>query len=145
VVSHDGTEVQLNLLDCPGNADLGENDAFLDVLGRGYPRATPGRIDELVSDPDTGQLLVRATAASAGGELVVWTPTADGPAHRVVVEGLVDVQEHAVAGGRIVTARVAAPGAYQLVVGPAGAPPVAPPAPPAPPADPVTAPPAFTG
>jgi endoglycosylceramidase len=142
VVADEGTSVQLNLLDCPGNVDLGANDAFLDVLGRGYPRAAPGRIDELVSDPDTGRLLVRATAPAAGGELVVWTPTADGPDHRVIVEGLVDVQEHVVPGGRIVTATVAAAGAYQLVIGPVTA---VPPAPPAPPADPVAAPPAFTG
>jgi endoglycosylceramidase len=151
VVSHDGTEVQLNLLDCPGNVDLGPNDAFLDVLGRGYPRAAPGSIDELVSDPATGRLLVRATATAAGGELVVWTPTADDPEHRVVVEGLVDVRQHAVPGGRIVTARVVAPGAFQLEIAPGAAaptePPVppAPPAAPAPPADPVTAPATYAG
>ena len=108
----------LNLLGCPGNVDLGPNDAFLDILGRGYPRATPGRLVQLRSDPAPALMKVEATAAEAGGELVVWTPTADDADHRVHVLGLTDVVEHAVAGGRIITATVAAAGAYALWIGP---------------------------
>ncbi|MCB0971073.1 MAG: hypothetical protein KDA97_06085, partial [Acidimicrobiales bacterium] len=99
------------------NEDLGPNEAFLSILGRGYPRAAPGRIDELVSDIDTGWLKVRASAAEAGGELVVWTPTADDGDHRIHVEGLEEVREHVVEGGRIVTATVATAGPYALWVG----------------------------
>lgn len=117
VVAPSGTSTHLNLLGCPGNDDLGANDSFLDILGRGYPRATPGRIDELRSDVDTGWLKVKATAATAGGELVVWTPTANDAAHAVHTVGLTDVTEHPVEGGRIVVARVASPGTYVLWVG----------------------------
>ena len=117
VVAPGGTQVHLNLLGCPGNDDLGPNDAFLDILGRGYPRATPGTFVELRSDPDTGLLKVKATVAEAGGELVVWTPTVDDAEHHVVSNGLVDVVEHPVAGGRIITATVAAAGTYALWVG----------------------------
>ncbi len=117
VVAPTGTETHLNLLGCPGNVDLGPNDAFLDILGRGYPRAAPGRLTEVRSDPAGGSLKVVATAAEAGGQLVVWTPTVAGPDHEVHVLGLTDVEETAVPGGRLVTATVAAPGRYVLWVG----------------------------
>jgi endoglycosylceramidase len=115
VVAPGGTSTHLNLLGCPGNVDLGPNDAFLDILGRGYPRAAPGRLTEVRSDVATGQLTVRATATEAGGELVVWTPTTDEVPIWAV--GLTDVTAHEVEGGRIVTGTVAAPGAYALWVG----------------------------
>ncbi len=114
VVAPGGTSTHLNLLGCPGNVDLGPNEAFLDVLGRGYPRAAPGRLTEVRSDVDTGQLTVRATTEDAGGRLVVWTPTTDLPIWAV---GLADVTATAVEGGRIVTGTVAAPGAYALWIG----------------------------
>ncbi len=119
VVSPDVVETHLNLLQCPGNTDLGPNDAFLDVLGRAYPRATPGRVTSLRSDPDTGVLTVEAhaDAVAVGRELVVWTPTSDDAAHRVATRGLTDVRQTAVPGGRIITARVAAAGDYVLVIG----------------------------
>ena len=113
----------LNQLGCPDNTDLGPTDAFLDIVGRGYPRAAPGRLDAVRSDPDTGELEVRATAPSAGGRLVVWTPTADDRDHRVGHEGLTDVVEHPVTGGRIITATVEAAGGYLLHIGPGAEPP----------------------
>ncbi len=117
VVAPTDVSTHLNLLQCPGNEDLGPNDAFLDILGRGYPRAAPGRLSLLTSDPGTGRLHVVADADEAGGELVVWTPTAADADHQVHVEGLTDVVETEVDGGRIITATVAAPGAYVLWVG----------------------------
>jgi endoglycosylceramidase len=118
VVPPDGVETHLNLLQCPGNVDLGPNDAFLDIVGRGYPRATPGRLDSVTSDIETGRLEVRGTTATAGGRLVVWTPTTDGRDHRVSEEGLTDVVEHPVPGGRIVSATVREAGSYLLRIGP---------------------------
>jgi endoglycosylceramidase len=112
-----GDVVHLNTLRCPGNQGRGQTDAFLRVLGRAYPRATPGTLDQLVSDPVTGRLDLAATAVEAGGELVVWTPTADGPDHRITTTGLVGISQRAVPGGRIITATVAAPGAYSLRIG----------------------------
>jgi hypothetical protein len=75
---------------------------------------------ELRSDPTTGHLAVkgRAGAADAGEELVVWTPTAAGGLP-LTARGLVDVVSHPVAGGRLITATVAAPGDYALFLGPA--------------------------
>ncbi len=112
-----GDVMHLNTLRCPGNQDRRPTEAFLRVLGRAYPRATPGTLDQLVSDPDTGRLEVVATATAAGGELVVWAPTADDAAHRVTTTGLVAVSQRAVPGGRIITATVAAPGPYSLHIG----------------------------
>jgi endoglycosylceramidase len=122
VVSYSGTSTQLNLLGCPDNVDLGPNDAFLDIVGRGYPRAAPGRLVEVRSDPDTGLMQITASAATSGGELVVWTPTDCGPDHLVHVAGLTDVVQHEVDGGRIITATVASPGTYTLWVGESNAP-----------------------
>lgn len=114
-----GVSTHLNLLGCPGNVDQGPNDAFLDILGRGYPRATPGKIKKLTSDPATGLMRVDANVGAPGGQLVVWTPTVDDAGHRVNTTGLTDVVAHEVAGGRIVTATVAAGGDYALWIGPA--------------------------
>lgn len=108
----------LNRLGCPGNVDLGPTEQFLSVLSRAYPRATPGRITSLTSDPTTGRFDLAANAPEAGGTLVVWTPTVDGPDHRVTVEGLGHVVEHQVPGGRLITARVQAAGAYALHIAP---------------------------
>lgn len=110
-------EVHLHRLGCPGDVDLGPTAEFMRVLGRGYPRSTPGRLDRLVSDPDTGHLLVEATATEAGGTLVVWTPTGDAT-HRVTLEGLRDLQPTGADGGRILRATVDKAGAYTLRVDP---------------------------
>ncbi|WP_421119192.1 glycoside hydrolase family 5 protein [Aquihabitans daechungensis] len=119
VVAPDDVSTHLNLLQCPDNEDLGPNDDFLDILGRGYPRAAPGRLTEVRSDVATGRLVVTATATEAGGELLVWTPTADDADHHVSVEGLTGVVETEVDGGRLITAIVEAEGDYALRIGPA--------------------------
>jgi endoglycosylceramidase len=119
VVAPTGPSIHLNQLGCPGNTDLGPTHAFLDILGRGYARATPGRITQLVSDPKTGHLKVKATVAKPGGTLEVWSPTSDDAAHPINVFGLTDVVSHPVDGGRIITATVAVPGTYALWIGPA--------------------------
>lgn len=112
-----GEVVQLNPVSCPGDVDLGPDQDFLLVLGRAYPRAAPGRITSLVSDPDTGAMTVSAEGGPNGDELVVWTPTATAT-HAVVVDGLADVVERTVGTGRLVTARVAGDGTYQLAIEP---------------------------
>lgn len=118
VVAPTDISTHLNRLQCPGNDDLGPTDEFLQILDRSYPRATPGRLTALRSDPATGFMKVTATAKAAGGQLVVWTPTADDADHPVNVAGLTDVVSHEVDGGRIVTATVAAAGTYTLWIGP---------------------------
>jgi endoglycosylceramidase len=120
VTAPTGESTHLNRLGCPGNVDLGPTDAFLDVLGRAYPRTTPGRITSLTSDPASGAFALHAAAGAgdAGHQLVVWTPTTGDASHAVSVDGLTDVQVHTVPGGRIVTATVTSAGAYALFIGP---------------------------
>ncbi len=109
--------VHLNRLGCPGDIDLGQTEEFVQALGRGYPRATPGRLVSLSSDPVSGLLMVEATASDAGGELVVWTPTTEAT-HHVALVGLSDLRTLDVSGGRVLFATVDAPGAYSLRVEP---------------------------
>jgi len=104
----------LHQLQCPGSEDLGPTEPFLEVLGRGYPRVAPGRIQTLTSDGATGVLTVEATDAKAGAELVVWTPT--DAANPVELDGLTDLAELVVPGGRILTATVETDGPYRLTV-----------------------------
>ncbi len=110
-------DTQLHRLGCPGNIDLGPTEEFLDVLGRGYPRASPGRITSLVSDPASGQADLVADTGASGGQLVMWTPTPDDPAHAAQGENLTNIASFAVEGGRIITATVASGGCYALHVG----------------------------
>jgi endoglycosylceramidase len=114
VVAPGGTSVQLNLLGCPANTDLGPNDAFLDVLGRAYPRATPGRLHTLASDPDTEQLdvVATATAGDVGQQLVAWIP--DDQPLQLRAENLTGLAATAVPGGHLVTATVSTEGCYAL-------------------------------
>jgi endoglycosylceramidase len=119
------TEDQVHLVrrTCPGDTDAGPTEEFLSILGRAYPRAAPGRIAELVSDPATGALTVRGTGAGPGVELVVWLPdpaeNAPGAAAVAVepttTDGLDDVTVDQVDGGRILTATTTAAD-YTLVV-----------------------------
>ncbi len=97
-------QVHLNVLACPGDIDEGPNEDFLTVLGRGYPRAAPGRIVELESDPEAGRLVVVADRAPVGDEVVVWTPTG-ADSHEITLTGLGDLEQTEVDGGRILTAR----------------------------------------
>jgi endoglycosylceramidase len=147
VVAPTGEQTHLNRLGCPDNTDLGPTDAFLRVLGRGYPRATPGRLASLRSDPDTGRLEVHATAGTGdvGQEIVVWTPTPDDAQHRVTAQGLHDVVVEDVPSGRLITATVSGSGHYALGVGVALPEPPTPAEPTAAPATPVPATPRFTG
>ena len=111
--------IHLHGLGCPGDVDLGPTAAFVKVLGRGYPRAAPGRLTSLTSDPDSGRLVVRATATEAGGELVVWTPTSEAT-HTISMTGLRDLTAyditHDTGGGRVLVATVADAGSYSLEV-----------------------------
>jgi endoglycosylceramidase len=109
------TSRHLNALECPGNKDLGPTAEFMDVLGRAYPRAAPGRIAMLTSDAATGAFALEAASAPAGETLIVWTPT-PATTHRVTGTGLGDIVEHAVPGGRMITAVVTTGGAYALRV-----------------------------
>ena len=103
----DGRVVQLNFVDCPGDRDGGPNEPFLRIVGRAYPRAAPGELTELRSDPATGALVVAGTTGAdpgvaPGAELVVWVPGTYAPIARV--EGLGEPTVTPVDGGAYVTA-----------------------------------------
>ncbi len=109
------TVVHLNSLACPGDIDLGPTEPLFRVFSRGYPRAAPGRLQSLESDPETGRLDVRATVDTPGGELIVWTPTA-AETHDVVLDGPADLRTFPVGDGRVLVATVDAAGDYGLSV-----------------------------
>ncbi|MBO0730918.1 MAG: cellulase family glycosylhydrolase, partial [Acidimicrobiaceae bacterium] len=48
--------IEYNIILCPGNRDAGPDPLWQPVLTRSYPRAAPGRLLSLVSDPTTGDL-----------------------------------------------------------------------------------------
>jgi endoglycosylceramidase len=112
-----GRVVQLNFVDCPGDRDGGPNESFLRIVGRSYPRAAPGELTEVVSDPATGALRVAGTTQAGGrrGELVVWLRGDDDP--EIDVSGLSRPRVTPVDGGAYVTARPTG-GAYRLTIGP---------------------------
>ncbi|MDQ2677813.1 MAG: glycoside hydrolase family 5 protein [Actinomycetota bacterium] len=108
------TEDQIHLITraCPGHDDeANDRDAhvtgeFLSILGRAYPRAAPGHLTELESDPASGHLRVRGTDAAVGPELVVWLPDRGDatPLAPTTTEGLDEVELLDVPGGRRLTA-----------------------------------------
>lgn len=110
-----GQQIHLHGVGCPGDKDLGPTEPLLRVVRRGYPRVTPGRISLLTSDADTGALHVEAQGAKAGARLTLWTPTA-ASGHAVTAVGVLDLQEHPVSGGRVLTGTVAADGSWSLQV-----------------------------
>ena len=105
----------LHAFDCASNEDLGSTEAFLRILGRGYPRVTAGRIQRLESNPYTGRLILEGQAFSAGQELVVWTPTTE-DTHQITVEGIEEVKISSVEGGRIIRGIASQAGLYTLSV-----------------------------
>jgi endoglycosylceramidase len=116
----DGRVVQLNFVDCPGDRDGGPNDDVLRIVGRAYPRAAPGELTELRSDPDTGELVVAGTTDTGGSPdagLVVWAPGTDAPVAEV--EGLTEPIVTPVDGGAYLTATTTG-GAYRLEIAGAG-------------------------
>jgi endoglycosylceramidase len=65
---------------CPGDEDLGPVVGFATVLSRTYPRAAPGRLTLLESDPETGAARIEGKVDGEGDEAVVdlWVPERTG-------------------------------------------------------------------
>lgn len=100
-------QVQLNDVSCPGDVDAGPNVELLRVAGRAYPRAAPGRLTDLRSDPVAREVTVRGVIEddlASGGDLVVWVPGEERP--RVDGTGLGEPRLTAVTGGWYVTVEV---------------------------------------
>ena len=99
------------------DTDIGPTAEFLRILGRAYPRAAPGHVTALTSEPGSGGISVSGSAADAGGQLVVWVPAVGGSAGAGprTTTGLEGVDLTTVQGGRILTAS-ATGGDWTLVV-----------------------------
>ncbi|TXH06314.1 MAG: glycosidase [Nevskiaceae bacterium] len=102
------TVVQLKLIGCPGDVDLGFVQANAQAMSRSYPRAAPGQLQQLSSDVATGEA---ALSGNGTGTLELWLPERIGkPA--ISGSGLGAPALQAVPGGFI--ARIPVSGAYSL-------------------------------
>jgi endoglycosylceramidase len=97
-------QFHLHTLRCPEGEDEGITPEYAVVLSRSYPRAAPGRLTELTSDPDarTARLAGRADGS---GELEVWVPDGGHGEPTIGGENLADVEATAVEGGWLVHAQ----------------------------------------
>lgn len=131
---------------CPGDVELGIPDEFATILSRPYPRAAPGVITALTSNPQASTLHLEASAGDASGQAAeLWVPDRGRGAPRVTGTGMVGTPRlRPVAGGWRVS--VAVEGNYVIDVEPARMPDTPPNAAPRP-VSPTTAPPnlATTG
>ena len=102
---------------CPGDVELGIPPQFGTVLSRSYPRAAPGVLRSLVSDPATGGLRLSGQALGASGAaatLDLWVPDRGLGAPVVTGTNVSNVVARPVSGGWRVTA--SATGLYSVVV-----------------------------
>ena len=100
----------LHAFDCASNEDLGSTEAFLRILGRGYPRVTAGRIQRLESNPYTGRPILRPRRSRW------WSGLYNGDTHQITVEGIEEVKILSVEGGRIIRGIASQAGLYTLNV-----------------------------
>jgi len=101
-------------LACPSDTAVGIAPAFQQILGRAYPRAVPGTLQSLTSDPATGTLHLAGDAGSNPGVIDLWVPALGGGPPVVSGTNISATRTVSVPGGYRVTARTA--GAYQLSV-----------------------------
>lgn len=87
---------------CPSNEDLGPVEEFATILSRVYPRAAPGRLTKLVSDPATGAALIEGEAEPGGVDANVvdlWVPGSAETPPTVAGRGVLDSDVTVVPGG----------------------------------------------
>lgn len=104
--------VVFNRYSCPGSHYEGPVEPRAKILSRAYPRAAPGRLQSLSSDPGTGRL--RLTGRGQG-TIDLWVPKTTHGRPLVTGSGLGRARIRGSAGGW----RVAVParGQYQLALG----------------------------
>ena len=103
----------LHAFQCGDEVDLGATEAFLKILGRGYPRVAAGRIRSLESDPYSGDFHMEGETLSNNQELVIWSPTT-AETHTINVEGIENIQTAAIDGGRFIMGTMSQPELYTL-------------------------------
>ncbi|MBW6439166.1 glycoside hydrolase family 5 protein [Actinoplanes hulinensis] len=92
------TSGNLVAVDCRTGASTPPPEGFARPLSRAYPRALPGRLESLTSDPDGG-LRITATAADDPANCLVdiWVPGDTMP--RLTTTGITDLSSKQVTGG----------------------------------------------
>ncbi|MCZ7630775.1 MAG: glycoside hydrolase family 5 protein [Microthrixaceae bacterium] len=105
----------LNALGCPDDDDLGITEPYSVVLSRTYPRAAPGRITALASDPERRTATISGESTEQEGELLVWVPDGGHGAPDTTGAGLTDIDLTAVEGGWVLSATVTCVG-YTLMI-----------------------------
>ncbi len=101
-------QYHLHTLLCPGDDDQGITQPYATVLSRTYPRATPGHLTALTSDPDARTAHIAGTSTGAGqnARLVVWVPDRGHGMPVVSGNNVADVTTAAANGGWLVSATV---------------------------------------
>lgn len=100
-------QVQLNDVACPADVSTGPNEDLARVAGRIYPRAAPGRLTDLESDPDDRTASIAGVIEddlASGGDLVVWIPGEERP--EITGQGLGEPRLSEVPGGWYATVEV---------------------------------------
>ncbi len=102
--------IHLRYSACPGDVDLGFVPEWVEVLSRPYPRAVPGRLVTLSSDPKRAELVLEGETAQPGWA-DLWVPRRSGfPI--VTGDGVGEVSVQTVPGGYRI--RVEVRGNYRL-------------------------------
>lgn len=104
------TVVQLKLNGCPGDVDLGFVQPLAMAMSRAYPRHTPGQLQQLSANIDSGELDM---AGNGSGTLELWIPERIGKP-KISGNGLGVPALKTVPGGYV--ARIPVSGAYSAQV-----------------------------
>ena len=114
-----GVSPSLNRFRCPAQEPLGIPAAFRTILSRAYPRAAPGVITSLESDPQSGAFRVtgRDTDPRGSCRLELWAPDRGDEPPALESTGAAQVQARPYAGGWLLTACVR--GAWSVAGAPA--------------------------
>jgi hypothetical protein len=116
-----GVSPSLVRISCPDGAELGIPEPFSAVLSRSYPRAAPGRLTALTSDPATGAMTLTGEAPGASGpaaQLDLWVPDRGNGAPTIGGSGFGDVDMQTVDGGYRFLVEVS--GCYVVTASPPG-------------------------
>ncbi|GIH02619.1 hypothetical protein Rhe02_06860 [Rhizocola hellebori] len=101
-------------LDCVTGASIAPPTGFAKPLSRAYPRAFPGRLDNLAATPADGGLTLSATVGpeAVNCQLDIWVPGDATP--KLTTEGVADIRSAKVFGGWRITG--CAHGTYTVTV-----------------------------
>ncbi|NAS26516.1 cellulase family glycosylhydrolase [Herbidospora sp. NEAU-GS84] len=91
------TAGNLVTVDCATGTERGPSRSVSNVVSRAYPRAVPGRLSSVWSDPERRHLRLTGTKGTGRCDLDVWAPGATRPA--VTTSGISSVAFRRVPGG----------------------------------------------